>query len=171
MIVMQSVTVLQNIYVRQNNKHLLAYEEKQKKRREKNRMFSDGLAKLLDDDVFYDKVVEMEEAVKRKEGERENRKIAREQRVEALAAWKKQEERQKEHNTMIQVAHQEAVRQWENKWDTAKSEKWRVRWGKPKQGKLEAAIPRPKKVDLGNTDEEDVNEREPDDHEEDFDID
>jgi hypothetical protein len=41
--------------------------------------------------------------------------------------------------------------------------------------KLEVAIPRPKKVDLDYTDEEDVDEHivqhEPDDHEEDFDID
>jgi hypothetical protein len=42
-------------------------------------MFGDGLAKLLDDNVFYDKVVELEEAVKRKEGERETWKAAREQ--------------------------------------------------------------------------------------------
>ena len=86
-------------------------------------MFGDGLAKLLDNNVFYDKVVEMEEAGKRKEGERENRKIAREQHEEALAAWKKQEERQKERNTVIRAAHQEAVRQWENERDTAKAEK------------------------------------------------
>ena len=46
-----------------------------------------------------------------------------------------------------------------------------VRWGKLKQGKLEAAILRLKKADLDDTDEEDVDEHEPDDHEEDFDVD
>ena len=42
--------------------------------------------------------------------------------------------------------------------------------GKLKQGKLEAEIPRPKKVDLYDTDGEDVDKCEPDDYEEDFDV-
>jgi hypothetical protein len=36
MVAMQGITVLQNVYVRQNNRHLLAYEDKQKKKAEKN---------------------------------------------------------------------------------------------------------------------------------------
>jgi hypothetical protein len=36
MIAVQGITVLQNVYVWQNNQHLLAYENKQKKKGEKN---------------------------------------------------------------------------------------------------------------------------------------
>jgi hypothetical protein len=121
-------------------------------------MFEDGLAKLLNDDVFYDKVVELEEVAKRKEVERETRKAVREQHTEALVAWKKLEGERKERNTEIRRTHQEAVIEWEKERDAAKAEKRQPRWVKPKQPKLEAAIPRPKKVDLAETDkdEEDI---------------
>lgn len=51
----------------------------------------------------------------------------------------------------------EAVIEWEKEQDTAKAEKRRPGWAKPKQQKLEAAkpaTPRPKKVDMADTEEE-----------------
>ena len=155
MVNMQGVTVLQNMYVKKNNRHLQGHEDERKRKSQKNRMFGDGMAKLLDGDVFFNKVVEMDEVAKKKVEEKEERQMAREAHAEALAAWKKLEEERKGRNSEIRRAYLDAVKQWEDERDAAKSEKRRVRWTKPKQGKMEKGIPRPKKPEIGGSDGED----------------
>jgi hypothetical protein len=91
--------------------------------------------------------------------------------VEALVVWKSLEGKRKECNAEIQRAHQEAVIEWEKEWDTAKAEKKWSRWAKLKQQKLEAAIPRLKKVDLVDTKEEEEDIKGKLNDEVDFDID
>ena len=160
MVNMQGVTILQNMYVRKNNGHLQAHEDERKKKGEGNRLFGDGMAKLLDDDNFFDNVVKLDEAAKKKREEKEEWQIAREAHAQALAAWKKLEERRKEHNAEIRRAYQEGVKEWEVERDVAKSENRRAGWTKPKQGKLEKAIPWPKKPEIEESDEEEELEEE-----------
>jgi hypothetical protein len=155
MVTMQGVTVLQNMYVKRNNRHLQGHEEERRKKSQKNRVFGDGMAKLLDDDVFFNKVVEMEEAAKRKEEDKKERQIAREAHAEALVEWKKLEDGRKERNVEIRRAYLDATKLWEAEREVAKSEKRRARWTKPKQGKMEKAIPRPKKLEIEGSDGED----------------
>ena len=109
MVNIQGITVLQNIYIKKNNRHLQGHEDERKRNRKKNRVFGDRMAKLLDDDVFFNKVVELDEAAKKMAEEKEERQIAREAHAEALAAWKKPEEERKECNTKIRRAYLEAV--------------------------------------------------------------
>jgi hypothetical protein len=71
MVNMQGVTILQNIYVRKNNGHLQAHEGEWKKKGEGNRLFGDGMAKLLDDNDFFDNVVKLDEVAKKKREEKE----------------------------------------------------------------------------------------------------
>jgi len=71
MVNMQGVTVLQNMYIKKNNRHLQGHKDKRKRKSQKNRMFGDGMAKLLDDDVFFNKVVEV---AKRRPKKRKNNK-------------------------------------------------------------------------------------------------
>jgi hypothetical protein len=84
----------------------------------------------------------------------------REAHAQALAVWKKLEERRKEHNMEIRRAYQEGMKEWEVEHDVAKSENRQAGWTKPKQGKLEKAIPWPKKPEIEESDEEEEPEEE-----------
>jgi len=161
MVTMQGVTVLQNIYVKRNNRHLQGHEEERRRKSQKNRVFGDGMAKLLDDDVFFNKVVELEEAAKRKEEDKKEWQIARESYAETLVQWKKLENERKGRNTEVQKAHLDATRLWEAEREVAKSEKRRPQWTKPKQGKIEKAIPRSKKPEVEESDGEDEHQADP----------
>src|SRR5258707_3238716 len=121
------------------------------------------MAKLLDSDDFFNNVVRLDEAAKKKQEEKEEQWLARETHAQALAAWKRLEEERKECNTEIRGAYQDAVKEWEDERDAAKSEGRRARWTKPKQGKLESAIPWPKKPEIAESDEEDDPDEEEDD--------
>jgi hypothetical protein len=55
----------------------------------------DGLPCLLSGDWFYERVVEFEAWQQREEREKEARLEAREERGEALAKWREQEEERK----------------------------------------------------------------------------
>jgi hypothetical protein len=154
MVTMQSVTILQNMYVKKNNGHLQSHEDERKKKGEGNRLFGDGMAKLLDGDDFFNSVVRLDEAAKKKREDKEEWRLARETHAQALATWKRLEEERKERNAETRRAYQDAVKGWEAERDAAKSEGRKVGWTKPKQGKLESAIPRPKKPEIADSDEE-----------------
>jgi len=47
------------------------------------------------------------------------------------------------------------MKQWEDEHNATKLEKRRVLWKKPKQGKMETGILRPKKPEIGGSDRED----------------
>lgn len=154
-ITMQGVTVLQNMYVKKKNRHLQGHEEEWKGKGQKNRIFSDGMAKPLDDDVFFEKIVELDEAAKKKAAEKEESQMARGAHAEALAAWKKLEEERNECNGEIWRAYLEAVKQWEDECNATKLEKRQVQWTKPKQRKMERGTPWPKRPETGGSDGED----------------
>ncbi|PPR07729.1 hypothetical protein CVT26_003722 [Gymnopilus dilepis] len=160
MVEMQGVTVLQNMYVRQANTHLHSREEEQKKKGEGNRLFGDGMARYLDGDEFYFNVVRLDEEAKRKKQAKAERQVARETRAQALAAWKKQEDERKARNTEIRRVYHDAVKEWEAERDAAKSGNRRPGWNKPKRGKLEKGVPRPRKPDIEDSDEEQEQEDE-----------
>ncbi|KAI0709809.1 hypothetical protein C8Q76DRAFT_571593, partial [Earliella scabrosa] len=54
---MQAVSILQNIYVKQIQQQLQAYENK-KDRPRRRKLMADGLPRLLSDDVFFTQVTE-----------------------------------------------------------------------------------------------------------------
>ncbi|KAF9560998.1 hypothetical protein CPC08DRAFT_707723 [Agrocybe pediades] len=155
MVTMQGVAVLQNIYVRKANKHLHAQEEERKKKSKKNRIFGDGMAKLLHEEEIFNKVIALDEEAKRKAEEKEDRRLARENHAQALADWKKHEDLRKERNAALRETYHEALAQWEKEREVAKVEKRRPRWNKPKLGAVEKATPRPKKPMLGSDEEDD----------------
>ncbi|KAF5378761.1 hypothetical protein D9615_006952 [Tricholomella constricta] len=82
--------------------------------------------------------------------------------AEALAAWKKLEQERKARKAEMRRTYLEAVKLWDAERDAARLEKRRVRWAKPKQGKFEKAIPRPRKPEIGGSEGEDELQAEPD---------
>lgn len=158
----QAFGVLAEMYVDRSHRQVEVQEGKPKKTK---RLFSDGLPRLLDCDIVFDQVDKYEERVERETAEKEHRKALREAHSIVLEDWKKKEDERKERNTKKREQHHAALRVWEAERDRARIAKERARWAKPKLGKLEAAIPRPKK---GQDLEDDEDEE---DEEDDMDID
>jgi hypothetical protein len=157
MIDMQSVTVLQNAYVRRVNRQLHAQEDEDEHKKNKNKRFK-GKSKLLTGDDFFSNVVEVEEKAEREKKEKEDKRARRDQHAQALVEWKTQEEQRKSRNEAIRQKYHEAVNQWEEERDQAKANRKRAPL-KPKMGKLEPGVPRPK-VEKISESEEDGNDEE-----------
>ncbi|KAG6822878.1 hypothetical protein H0H92_012198, partial [Tricholoma furcatifolium] len=91
MVAMQATTILNTLYVKKMKLHLEEHEEWKQQKAKKNRIFGDGLAKVLDADEFYNKVVDLEEAAEKADEEKEERRKRREAHSEALAKWRQQD--------------------------------------------------------------------------------
>jgi hypothetical protein len=150
MISMQAGVVLQDLYVAQAREQLEEHEQRKKKKKS-NRLFGDGLPKLLDDDVFFNKVTEHEAEKKRKADAKEDRRLLREAHATSLAEWKKQEDERKEKNKETRLVYQQAVQAWEAERDLAKLQHRKAGWTKPKQGIILKPLPRPVREQIASS--------------------
>lgn len=141
----QAVSVLNGHYVTHIQGQLQHSEEERLKKQncKKVKKFGDGKARLLTSKDFVDMVVNAEATQEEEERDKDRRKKAREEHSLVLAEWKKAEAARVGRNKEVRACHQTAVKAWES---------GGKKGPKPKQGALERAIPRPKK---SNYDEED----------------
>jgi hypothetical protein len=120
----------------------LAAQENAKSKSKKKKLMSDGLPVLLTDDFFYEKVVEFEAEVKRKEREKAARRQVRADKSKADDDWKQERTRREEANAKQRADFLDAVSRWEERkrqWAVDKAAKkvtGRFPLEKPKLGKL-----------------------------------
>ncbi|KAJ8474688.1 hypothetical protein ONZ51_g7033 [Trametes cubensis] len=139
---MQAATVLQGLYVNRVQEKLQAKEEKGT--RKKRKLLTDGLPRLLDGDEFFQKVTEHEAVLQREKAEKDARKAERDRYAAAIDEWTKQEQQRKERVAEKRRQYRAAIEEWEREKGRAKQEGRRAGWGKPKLGKIEPQLPKPK---------------------------
>jgi hypothetical protein len=137
---------------------LVHKEEEKANPKGKGKLIGDGLSCLLFGDWFYERVVEFEAWQQREEREKEARLEAREERGEALAKWREQQEEKKVAIAARRAEWETEKQVWETEKAAAKLAKKKFDRPKPLLKKLPPAIPRPK-VSLAaeGDDEEEVN--------------
>ncbi|KAL4253004.1 Centromere and Transposable Element-Derived Protein [Pleurotus pulmonarius] len=155
MVAMQAAVILNNSYALQLQQHLQAREKK--KIKGKNKVFGDGMPKLLDGDTFFRVVEEKEAEMQREASERERKRQLRDEHSQALREWAKLEEKKKAHNRKLDVAYHAAVKTWEHENTAAKAAKRKPGWPKPKKADFPygSPIPRPRMAVDNNGDEGD----------------
>ncbi|KAF9008306.1 hypothetical protein BDQ17DRAFT_1236928 [Cyathus striatus] len=166
-----ATSVLQDVYVREVKAHLEQYEKKSQKKRNKNRIFGDGLPKLMTDDVFYNNVVAVETVVAREKRAKEERRVINAKHSEALKMWKRADEERVARNKVVRADYRQAIKEWTEEDAVAKREGRKMQRTKPKQGLLEKFVPRPKKPEAERETNGDSGDEEDDDDDEDDDAD
>ncbi|OCH84426.1 hypothetical protein OBBRIDRAFT_690027, partial [Obba rivulosa] len=109
---LQATVVLQGMYVGRAHEQLQAQEDKAAQKR-KNRVFGDGMAKLLTGNQFFEAVEELERKTTEEARKRAHAKAARLAHSTALVEWKKEDEARLKRNREKVAAYTAAVREWE----------------------------------------------------------
>ena len=157
---MQAETILQCTYVEDIRGQLQGQEDKKSKAGQIGRLpKADGKAKVLTQDEFFEKVQAVHEARDAAKEASSKKKDAKERYKESKEVWKVRNSDRLERNEGIRERWKEEVRRWETERDTAKFEKRKPGWTKPKLPLTEKALPKPKVSDfVGESDEEDDGE-------------
>lgn len=140
---MNSMLVMHGVYHDRTSSQLGTQEEK-KKKKPTGKLMMDGNPRLVTGDRFYENAVDHDHEQDRLAAAKEQRKLTREERAEAMKEWKVKDDERKRLNAETTRVWKEAIALWEIERDEAKAEKRKRRWNQPKRGKLLPAIPRPK---------------------------
>ncbi|KAG0698438.1 hypothetical protein DFH29DRAFT_810327 [Suillus ampliporus] len=140
---LQAANILDELYCSKLRGQLANQELKKCSKKRGGKLMGDGLPRLLSGDEFYERVVEAETEQRRAVDEKRTRQQERENRAEALAAWKKLEEERKQENTEQCARYHEALEIWKDEKAKAKLAKQRFVTKKPVLGKLHTPISRP----------------------------
>ena len=143
----QAASVLNGQYLQRVQGQLQhAEQEKAKKNNWKEvRKLGDGKARLLTSREFVQMVDEAQKVQEDDERNKEKRGKAREEHSTALAVWKKADTEHVERNKVLRANHQAAVKAWES---------GGKKGSKPKLSNIERAIPRPKKPEMDEEEED-----------------
>ena len=117
----------------------------------------DGKAKVLTQEDFFEMVQAAHEAHDAAKEASSKKKKAKERYNEAKEVWKVKNADRLERNNGIRESWKEEIRRWETERDTAKFEKRKPGWTKPKLPPTEKAIPKPKVSDFVDESEEEDN--------------
>ena len=152
---MQAGVVLNGMYMDRAQEQLQAKEER-KKRNGRKRLMDDGNAKLFTDDKFFNLCVAEEQEREKDAIAKEQQHVQRETYVVTLMEWKKTNDAIRERNEAKKAIFNEALRAWEGERETAKREKRRPGWAKPKWKDYgpETLIQHSKRVEAEDEDEE-----------------
>ncbi|KAG2357104.1 hypothetical protein BDR07DRAFT_1380350 [Suillus spraguei] len=126
--------------------------EEKRKGKKQEQLVGDGLPRLLTGDEFYNSIIEHHEAA--------DAEAERDECASLMKVWKEEDGKWLERNKVRRQAYKDEVRQWEAEQERAKLERQQTTWAKPKQGKLEAPLPKPT---LAQIDDEEADEYEPSD--------
>jgi DDE superfamily endonuclease len=147
---MQASAILQEAYC-DSAQAQLATQENKKKKKGNEKLMGDGLPRLLTDDDFVARVNAKHAAQEQAVVDAETKRMTREEHAEEVKRWGVLDEARKKKNATTTAEWKKKVEEWESERDLAKQERRRPRWTKPKRGKLEKAIPKPKLVCVGNS--------------------
>lgn len=163
---MQAQTVLHSMYVEDMRGQLQGKEEKKAQAKKKGKINMDGRAKILTQDTIFNMVKEAQEAKDAAKEAALKRKDAKSKYSEAMEVWKVREMDRKERNGALKAGWALEVKKWEVERDSAKFDKRKPRWTKPKAPPIEKAISKPKVSnfveDSGEDEESDEDEDEND---------
>jgi hypothetical protein len=158
---MQAETILQCTYVEDIRGQLQGQEEKKSKASQTGRLLKgDGKARVLTQDEFFEGVQAMHEARDAAKEASSKRKDAKERYKEAAEAWKVRNKDRLERNTVVKAGWMSEVRRWEMERDSAKIDRRKPRWTKPKMPPIEKAVPKPKVSDFVDESEEEGEDEE-----------
>lgn len=136
---------------------LQTQEEKKDGGKRKGCINMDGKAKILTQDDIFKAVVEGQTAPDAAKDALLKRKDAEERYSDAVGVWKVREMDRREKNTLDKEGWKTEVKKWEVERDSAKYDKRKPRWQKPKMLPMEKATIKPKLSDFVEVDD-DVNE-------------
>ena len=146
---LQATNILNEAYCKALKEKLAFRLEKEKKGKGKGKLMGDGLPVMLTGDWFYERVVEFEANMRRKERDKESRKTDREERQKDMEVWNAEEQARKDSNRAKQEAfHQAKAKYMAEKKQWAVDKKAGLVDGKfpmpePKLGKLLGQKPKP----------------------------
>ena len=106
----------------------------------------DGNAKVLNSNEFYKTVTVNSECLLREAEMKEKQRLKRVEYTSTLAAWKADDELQKNCNKERHQQHLESVNKWKVEVEVAKGKHWKPCWNKPKSTRIESPTPHPKLV-------------------------
>lgn len=143
---MQAETIFQCVYVQRVRGQLQGQEEKKGKSAQTGQLpnTKDGKAKVLTQDEILDGVKASHEARDAAKEALSKRKDAKEQYTQAMGEWKVRKIDVKERNDGTQTAWKQDVKWWELERDSAKFDRQKPRWMKPKKPLGEKVPPKPK---------------------------
>jgi hypothetical protein len=149
---LQAQTVLQDMYVSKVRRQLETQEEKKGKKAGKVNM--DGKAKLLTQDDIFASVQEYEKARDDAAMAETRKKVSRESYKGAVTIWRVRDDDRKSANRALKQAWEKEVQLWEIERDSAKSDRRKPRWTKPKMPKMDKGVLKPKMADFEAGDDE-----------------
>ncbi|KZP10647.1 hypothetical protein FIBSPDRAFT_989666, partial [Athelia psychrophila] len=158
---LQASSILNEAYCERLRGQLAFREEKKATGKLKGKLMGDGLPVLLTGDVFFEKVVDAEAARKQDERGKKQRQLLRQDRTEALTAWKQQNDARTKAIEKRKAEWTQEKIEWEAERAAAKVAKEKFTKKQPICGKLPPAIPRPPviPVELDNDDNDDNDDR------------
>jgi len=106
-------------------------------------LVGDGLPILLTGESFHSRVVEHQRITQEEAIAHDARRVAREEKAEAMKAWKELEMEWVKRNQDQRALHKEEIKQWEEERDQAKAKKCSWSKTKPKLGKLKGPALKP----------------------------
>ena len=145
---LQAQSILHSAHVEDLRGQLQGQEEKKAKGQNKGRINMDGRPKILTQDEIFNAVVKAHAERNAKKDAAVKRKDAKTKYVEAIGVWKVREMDRKEQNSALKLEWEKDVRKWEVERNSAKSERRKPRWTKPKMPAMEKPIPKPKVADF-----------------------
>ena len=145
MMTMQAETLLQCVYVQGVRGQLQGQEEKKAKAAQTGRLnLKDGKAKVLTQNDIFEGIKAAHEARDAAKEALSKRKDAKERYTEAMTMWKVREMDRKERNDRVKGIWKQDVKRWEAERDSAKYDRRKPRWKKPKMPPVEKGSPKPK---------------------------
>jgi len=140
----QATMVLQNAYVNRVKGQLAAAEEKRKSATTKGRLLADGMPHVLTSSEFLSRVDAHHAAAATEEDKKRKRSLARASWQLAVSEWELLDVERRTRNEQLVKDHCQAIQQWQEDRDRAKSGGEGVRTKKPVRGPLEPARPKPR---------------------------
>ncbi|KAF8156997.1 hypothetical protein B0H34DRAFT_848503 [Crassisporium funariophilum] len=161
---MQAQGLLQAAYVEDVRGQLQSQEERKKQGKKKGRIRvnTDGKSKILTQDSIFNAVVEGQVARDAAKEAASKRKDAKERYTDAVGIWKVRDMDRKVRNALCKEGWIKDIKKWEVERDSAKYEKRKPRWQKPKMPPMEKAMIKPKVADFveGNGEEDEDEDEE-----------
>jgi len=150
---LQAQSILHSAHVEDLRGQLQGQEEKKAKGQNKGRINMDGRPKILTQDEIMNAVVKAHAERDAKKDAAVKRKDAKAKYAEAIGIWKVREMDRKEQNSVLKTEWEKDVRKWEVEKNSAKCDRRKPRWTKPKMPTMEKPIPKPKVADFAEESE------------------
>ena len=150
---LQAQTILHSAHVEDLRGQLQGNEEKKAQGQNRLRINVDGKPKILTQDKIFNGIVKAHAERDAAKDATVKRKDAKKKYAETIGIWRVREMDRKKRNGTLKSEWDEDVRRWEVERNSAKCERRKPRWTKPKKPLMERAVLKPKVADFGDDNE------------------